>query len=74
MGDVVDGVLQVWVAAPPADGAANEALIRLIARELDVGRTAVRLVSGATARRKVVGVQVEPARIASRWPGLRLRV
>jgi uncharacterized protein YggU (UPF0235/DUF167 family) len=69
---VVDGVLHVRVAAPPADGAANEALTRLIARDLDVGRSAVRLVSGATARRKVLGVRVERERIAARWPGLGL--
>ena len=72
MEGVIDGVLQVRVAAPPAEGAANEALVRMIARELAVGRLAVRLVSGATARRKVLGVRVDRERIAARWPALRL--
>ena len=68
----MDGVLQVRVAAPPAEGAANEALVRLIARELDIGRSAVHLVWGATTRRKLLGVRVDRERIAGRWPELRL--
>ena len=68
----MNGVLHARIAAPPAEGAANEALVRLIARELGVGRWAVRLISGATARRKVLGVRVDPERIAARWPGLGL--
>jgi hypothetical protein len=68
-----DGLLRVRVAAPPVDGAANDALRRLLASELGIGRTAVEIVSGATARRKVVAVAgVDPAAIAARWPGLRV--
>ena len=62
------------VAAPPVDGAANEALVRLVASELDVPRRAVRIASGGTARRKVVAVEVSPDALAERWPGLRLGV
>jgi uncharacterized protein YggU (UPF0235/DUF167 family) len=68
---VVDGVLRARVTAAPVDGGANEALCRLLARELGVPRTGVRVVSGATARVKVVevgGVGDEEVRI--RWPGL----
>jgi uncharacterized protein len=65
-----DGVLRVRVAAPPVDGAANDALCRLLARELRVGRGAVRVVGGAAARRKLVDVDVEPGRVAAAWPGL----
>ena len=68
----MDGVLHARVAAPPAEGVANEALVRLIARELDVGRSAVRLLSGASARRKVLGVRVDPERVVARWAALRL--
>jgi len=68
---VVDGVLRVRVAAPPVDGAANEALVRLLAAELGVARSVVRLVSGATARTKVIEVEgVDVAAVAARWPGL----
>ncbi|OGO59077.1 MAG: hypothetical protein A2V85_01375 [Chloroflexi bacterium RBG_16_72_14] len=60
---VIDGVLRARVAAPPVEGAANQALLRLIAQELDVPRRDVRLVA-------VDGV--EPDRVLVRWPGLRI--
>jgi uncharacterized protein YggU (UPF0235/DUF167 family) len=44
------------LTAPPVDGAANEALIRLLAERLQVSRSAVRLVAGAAGRSKVVEV------------------
>ena len=65
-----DGVLRARVAAPPVDGAANEALCRLLARELDVASKAVRVVQGQTARRKVLEADVEAARLAAAWPGI----
>jgi uncharacterized protein len=68
---VVDGTLRARVAAPAVDGAANQALRRLIADELDVPRRAVRLIAGATGRTKVVAVDgIDPAAVAARWPGL----
>jgi len=68
---VVDGALRVHVAAPPVDGAANEALIRLIGRALDLPPSRIRLVAGASNRRKVMEVDgMEPAVLRSRWQGL----
>ena len=68
---VVDGVLRVRVAAPAVAGAANRALLRLIAAELDVPGSAVRLASGQTSRVKLVEVEgVDAAAVAVRWPGL----
>jgi uncharacterized protein YggU (UPF0235/DUF167 family) len=68
---VVDGELRARVAAPAVDGAANHAILRLIAEELDVPRTAVRLAAGATGRKKLVAIDgVEPAVVQARWPGL----
>ena len=48
--------LKVRLAAPPVDGAANEALIALLAEELEVPRRSIRIVTGASARNKLVQV------------------
>jgi uncharacterized protein YggU (UPF0235/DUF167 family) len=53
---VIDGVLRVRVAAPPVEGAANHALVRVIAEELGVARRSVRIVAGAAGRQKLVVV------------------
>lgn len=68
---VLDGRLRARVAARPVDGAANEALLRLIAAELGLSRSRVALRTGATSRTKVVDVEgVAPDAIRSRWPGV----
>jgi uncharacterized protein len=48
------GALRVRLAAPPVDGAANDALIELLADVLDVPKRDIRIVSGATAKRKII--------------------
>lgn len=48
--------IKIRLTSPPVDDAANEELIALLARELGVARGAVRIVSGARARSKVVEV------------------
>jgi hypothetical protein len=68
---VIDGVLRVRVAAAPTEGAANEALCRLLARELGVPPSGVRIVSGATSRTKVVALEgTTDADLRERWPDL----
>ena len=51
-----DDLLVVRVAAPPVDGAANDALIEFFASALHVPRRAVRIMSGDRGRRKRVSV------------------
>ncbi len=69
----VDGVLRAHVAAPAVGGAANQALLRLLADELGVGRRSVRLVAGAAGRQKLIVVEgVEADVVVARWPGLRV--
>ena len=73
MDEVVDGILKVRVMAPAVEGAANNALIRLLAEEIGVSRRDVRIVAGATSRQKLVVIDgVDPEDIVARWPGLRL--
>lgn len=51
-----EGALRVRVKAPPVDGAANAALIQLLAKTVGVPKSRVTLVSGATARNKIIEV------------------
>ena len=70
---VVDGVLRARVTAPAVDGAANTALLRLIADALHVARRDVRIVAGATSRQKlVVVVGVDQEVVVATWPGLKV--
>ena len=69
----MDGILKVRVMAPAVEGAANNALIRLLAEEIGVSRRDVRIVAGATSRQKLVVIDgVDPEDIVARWPGLRV--
>jgi hypothetical protein len=70
---VVDGVLRARVTSPAVAGAANQALVRLLADELGVGRRSVRIVAGAAGRQKLVVVDgVSADAVIARWPGLKL--
>ena len=69
----MEGVLRARVAVPAVEGAANQALLRLLATELDVPKRDVRLVAGAASRTKLVVVDgIEPERVLERWPGLKV--
>ena len=47
-----DGVLRVRLTAPPVDGAANKQCIELLSRKMKIPKRAIRIASGASARRK----------------------
>ena len=69
----MDGVLRIRVAAPAVEGAANTALVRLLADELGVAARDVRIVAGAKSRQKLVTVEgIAPDAVIARWPGLRV--
>ena len=58
------GRLLIRLTAPPVDGAANEALVALLAEALTVRPRAVRIVSGSAARTKLVDVDgIDAARV-----------
>jgi len=51
-----EGALKVRLTAPPVDDRANEGLRRLLAGELGVTTSAVKILSGVKARTKQVSV------------------
>jgi uncharacterized protein (TIGR00251 family) len=64
--------LKVRLSAPPVEGAANVALVALLAEALGIPRRDVRIVAGASSRGKVVevdGVSVENIRRLARESG-----
>lgn len=53
----LEGVYQVRLTSPPVEGAANQALVKLMAKELGVAKGRVRVVAGERSRRKVLEVE-----------------
>ena len=51
-----NGALRIRIAAPPVDSAANEDLIRTLARAMGVKRSAIEIISGQSSKRKQVRV------------------
>lgn len=57
VGPVHGDRLKLAVTAPPVDGEANAAVIALLARALDVARSALEVSAGASSRRKTIRVR-----------------
>lgn len=51
-----DGALRVEVNAPPVEGKANDAVVKLIARSLDVAPSRVSIVAGEKSKKKRISV------------------
>ena len=59
-------VLKARVRAAPFEGAANTALLQLLADALDTAPGRVKLIAGATSRVKRVGVGGDPERLIAK--------
>lgn len=57
VGKVHGDSIKVYVSAAPEKGKANDAVIKLLARELDVPMCDVQIVSGHTTKRKRICVE-----------------
>jgi hypothetical protein len=63
VGGEYDGALVVQVSARAVDGKATEAALAMLAASVGVRRSAVRLVSGASSRTKIVDIDADDPRI-----------
>jgi len=62
-------VLKLRVSAPPEDGKANAALIKLLAKTWKLPKSSLSLVAGQTARRKTLLIIGDPAALRVRLEG-----
>jgi len=53
---VGEGEYRVWVTASPQDGKANEAVIEALADHFDVPKSRIRIVHGASSRKKLIEI------------------
>ena len=58
-----DGALRVRLAAPPIDGAANDALRKWLAKEMSLAQSQVELLRGASGRRKQWALDTSPENV-----------
>ncbi len=65
IGETVGDELKIKVTAPPVDSAANEAVVRLLAKILDCPRSSVQLLRGQTSRHKQVMIEGMSAEVVA---------
>ncbi len=50
------GALKIRIASPPVDGAANEELIRLFAKQFGVSKSEIEIISGESSKNKRIKI------------------
>jgi uncharacterized protein len=58
--------LEVRVVEAPADGAANDAVVKLLARALGISRSELSIISGAASRHKRIAIPFDAAEARAR--------
>jgi hypothetical protein len=53
---ISEGEYKVKLTAPPVDGAANDALIKLLSQHFKVSKSLINIVGGKTAKTKMVDI------------------
>ena len=49
--------IRVWVNAPPVDGAANDAVVKLFSKALKVAKSKIVIIRGETSREKTLRIE-----------------
>ena len=58
--------LEIRVAEAPADGAANDAVVKLLANALRISRSELKIISGAASRHKRVAIPFDASEARGR--------
>jgi len=67
---VTGNALKVRLTAPPVEGAANEALIELLAERLKIRKSQIEIVAGQTSQHKMISiVGLQPSEVEERLFG-----
>jgi hypothetical protein len=53
---ISEGEYKAWITAPPVQGKANEALVKVLADYFDVSKSQVDIIGGKTAKTKIVEI------------------
>lgn len=54
--EMPDKSLKIKLTAAPADGEANQKLIKILAEHFDVAKSKIKIVSGLTSKNKIVEI------------------
>lgn len=57
IGEMADGTLKIKLTAPPVDGKANDALIKLLADYFDKPKHKIKIAAGATSKNKTIEIE-----------------
>ena len=52
----LDGALKIKLKSPPVDGAANDELVKLLAKHFGVAKSAIEIISGQTSKTKQIRI------------------
>lgn len=58
IGELSDGTLKIKTTLPPVDGAANTAVVILLAKYFGVKKSAISIVHGHTSKTKIVEISI----------------
>jgi uncharacterized protein (TIGR00251 family) len=53
---IEESVIKVWLHSPPADGQANDELVLILAKKLEIAKSHVRILRGFSSRTKTVDI------------------